>query len=178
MDVIIKSYNCNSIRKKIDIIRNILKTTDILLLQEIMLYESDLNLLDEVDDNFCWAASPSLNISCDGRPKSGLAIFWNKNLSNHVQSRKFNDFSMGLKIDTSNKKYFILNLYLQCDLRNDISLHEYRKSLANVHDLIHNEDFDSIIIAGDLNADPHKGRFWQELLSFTQGLGLSIADLS
>ena len=29
-----------------------------------------------VNDDFCWAASPSLNISCDGRPKGGLAIFY------------------------------------------------------------------------------------------------------
>ena len=76
MDVKIKSYNCNSIRRQIDIIRDILRDTDILMLQEIMLYESDLSLLDEINDDFCWAASPSLNISCDGRPKGGLAIFY------------------------------------------------------------------------------------------------------
>ena len=159
MDVKIKSYNCNSIRRQIDIIRNILRDTDILMLQEIMLYESDLSLLDEINDDFCWAASPSLNISCDGRPKGGLAIFWNKNLSNYIQSKIFNSYAMGITINSSNEKYLILNLYLPCDLRSDVSLHEYRNSLAVIHDIINNEDFDSVIIAGDLNADPQKGRF-------------------
>ena len=49
--------------------------------------------------------------------------------------------------------------------------------MAVIHDIIDNEDFNSIIFAGDLNADPQKGRFWQEFISLTKDLGLLISDL-
>ena len=38
------------------------------------------------------------------------------------------------------------------------------------------EDFDEVIIAGDFNADPNKGRFFKELKSFSNENSLIIID--
>ena len=40
------SYNCNSIRNKVDIIRDLLDSTDILVCQEIILIREDLHFLE------------------------------------------------------------------------------------------------------------------------------------
>ena len=46
------SYNCNSVRKKVDIIRMILKDCDILVLQETLLLAEDSYFIDGIDCNF------------------------------------------------------------------------------------------------------------------------------
>ena len=67
------TYNCFSIRKKIDIVRTILKGCDILLCQEILLLPDDCNLLSAIDRDFScfFVASKSSSISCIGRPIGG-----------------------------------------------------------------------------------------------------------
>ena len=72
------SYNCNSIRKNSEIIKILLKNTDILCLQEIMLTKDDLGILNQFDSEFEHVAFVSDRESsgiCEGRPTAGVAIF-------------------------------------------------------------------------------------------------------
>ena len=50
------SYNCNSIRSKIDIIRELMVDHDIILVQEVLLLEEDLGILDSIHHDFDYTA--------------------------------------------------------------------------------------------------------------------------
>ena len=62
------SYNCNSLRKKIDNVRKLLNGCDILLLQEILLTSDDSSFMNGIDENFTFLFVPSkLPDSNEGR---------------------------------------------------------------------------------------------------------------
>ena len=83
MDLKVISYNCFSIRKRIDPIREILRQSDILILQEIILCEEDCYLLYQIDNEFDVIYQPSKTSDSlgDGRPAGGLAVFHRKSCS-------------------------------------------------------------------------------------------------
>ena len=77
----IVTYNCNSIRAKIDVVRNILSKCDLLLCQEIILPEEEVSFVHGIDNNFSCYVSPSRlpnSITFNGRPAGGFAIFYRK----------------------------------------------------------------------------------------------------
>ena len=72
----------------------------------------------------------------------------------------------------------ILNVLLPCDMRNDSSLGNYRFVIADLINITKYEMYDNIIIAGDFNADPYRGRFWREFNYFFSTPGLTVADMT
>ena len=46
------SYNCHSVRTNIDIVKQLLSSHDVVLLQELMLPEEDIAFIDMIDSNF------------------------------------------------------------------------------------------------------------------------------
>ena len=85
MDLKIVSYNCCSIRKRVDPIKDILKYNDILLCQELILLKDDCTLLEQFDLNFNVLCVPSRAPKGrgDGRPIGGLAIFYRKYIARY-----------------------------------------------------------------------------------------------
>ena len=76
------TYNCNSIRTKIDIIRDLLNDCDVSLLHEIILLNEDKDMFYSIDRNFDFHVFPSrLSISnnFDGRP-AGVSLSCGENL--------------------------------------------------------------------------------------------------
>ena len=71
----IVSYNCNSLRKNIDIVRALLVKCDILVLQEIILLDDDdIGLINDISDQINFIATPSTKAnsnSLDGKPSGG-----------------------------------------------------------------------------------------------------------
>ena len=56
---IVRYSNCCSIRKKFDILRELMKNCDIFLGQEILLLKEDVSFLDGMDDQFDYFVVPS-----------------------------------------------------------------------------------------------------------------------
>ena len=48
--------------------------------------------------------------------------------------------------------------------------------LAKMKIIIMEQNISNVIVAGDFNADPFKGRFWKELLAFIHSMSLSVID--
>ena len=74
----IVSYNCNSIKSKIDNIRELLSSCDILLCQEVILLQHDECYLSGIDDNFESNFVPSAESEPNhgkGRPSGGRVNF-------------------------------------------------------------------------------------------------------
>ena len=78
------SYNCNSVRKNIDLIRMLLGKCDVLLLQEIILLECDLDTISQINDQINFIARPSRKShsnTFDGKLSGGSAIIWSKSIN-------------------------------------------------------------------------------------------------
>ena len=84
------------------------------------------------------------------------------------------DSSIGLVFNAENEKLLFLNVYFPCDKQTADALHDYRCMLAKLKVVIDEHNFTSLLIVGDFNADPTKGRFWKELNNFMQSLSLIV----
>ena len=86
---------------------------------------------------------------------------------------------MGLKIIfPNNVTYLVLNIYCICDYGSVEALIEYKSTLADLHNIINCESFYDVILTGDFNADPFKGRFFSEISRFNSENGLAFADVA
>ena len=181
MDLKIVSYNnCNSIRKNSEIVQNLMSSHDIILLQEIFLVEDDINFLGNLNILFEFAAVPSsvnLNSGFRGRPKGGLAILWRRFLNQYVRPIIFSNRIMGIELSIEDKNILIINVYFPCDYRDLHSLILYRTVLAEMANIFDSSNADTIVIAGDMNCDPFKGRFFAELCEFVNHYNCMVADL-
>ena len=111
-----------------------------------------------------------------GRSSGGLAVLWRKMTNIKCFPKIFTNRIMGLKIEIGPARYLVINIYLICDYRNVESLVEYKSILAELGNVLASEDFDNVIIAGDWNADPNKGRFFNEYISFLRENSLFSSD--
>ena len=75
------SYNCNSLRKNIDLIRMLLGKCDVLLLQEIILLECDLDIISQISDQINFIARPSRIAHSNTSFFRWSAIIWSKSLN-------------------------------------------------------------------------------------------------
>ena len=173
------SYNCNSVRNNAEIVKSLLLDADILVLQEIMLEKSDINILGNFNNNFRYAAfvnDREREGICEGRPSGGVAIFWRAELAKFVSPLYVNNFLIGVTLSTSNYKILLLNVYMPCDMQTADALYKYKQSLAILGSVITEQNFNHVILVGDFNADPRKGRFWRLLRDFVDSLSLLVLD--
>lgn len=175
----IASYNCNSVRKNSENVKNVLNANDIVCLQELLLSKSDLPVLNDFNENFNHIAfvedreSQGIN---EGRPSRGVAIFWRKCFTSDVTPILIDDRMIALCLNSDTVKILLLNVYLPCDKQNSEAFHEYRSALAKLKCIIDEQNIDHVLLMGDFNADPFKGRFWGELKRFTNEMSLMILN--
>ena len=158
---------------------------NILMLQETLLpnhaIENIDRLLGEMLDFVEYYFVPAVrdeDCFC-GRSKGGLAMIWNKMVSPYVTTRTFTDRIGGLSISVNNVRILLLNIYMPCDYRNSDSLFEFRSVIEDIRNIFNDElqDYDEIVFAGDWNADPFKGRFYNELKDFIKDISFIIVDV-
>ena len=174
------SYNCSSIGKNMEIVKNLLLSSDIVVLQELMLYMRDLSLLNDIDDNFDNFATVEDDVSDDiseGRPTRGVAVFWRKELSHCVRAVQVNKSLGGIVLSGERGNMLILNVYMPCHFETVDALDNYRQMIAVLEDVIREQNINNLLIVGDLNADPNRGRFWGELLPFLEAYMLTSIDV-
>ena len=94
------SYNCNSAKKSVDIIRELIDTHDIVCLQETFLSASDSDFINGLhkDINFCISDCVFKGDLEKGRPKGGLVILWKSYLDALIKPVIFNESCLGIKI--------------------------------------------------------------------------------
>jgi len=174
------SYNCNSIRKKIDIIRLLLKSCDVLVLQEIILVNDDLGFIYSIDDQFDLHVMPSkcpISENLEGRPSGGLAIFWRKSLNIDVEMNTVHDNFMLVTITCGSWSVGLANVYMPHDDRSRDVISNYSQILGELHASIDELDTGNIICIGDFNADPTRGRLWESVSGFCESNNFSVSDL-
>ena len=73
----------------------------------------------------------------------------------------------GLKLVNWECVYLLLNIYAFSDYGNTESLMIYKSHMAELSSICVNESFTDVIIVGDFNSDPNKGRIYAELTNLT-----------
>ena len=169
----ITSYNCNSFRNNFENVRALLHDCDIILLQELMLEKRDLEILGDLHEDFKYIAEVrdrEMDGICEGRPSKGVAIYWRDAFSSSISPVYANDSLIGIIVNSGSSRLLILNVYLPCDTQDRFAVNEYKQSLANLENVIRDQNVHEVLIMGDFNADPNKGRFWHILNEFTNSL--------
>ena len=173
----IASYNCNSVRKRVDIVRSILDNCDIILLQEILLLEEDRHFINGLDSSFETYVVASKHYYClEGRPSGGLAILWKKNLNFEIKIICTHYNFIVASLMTMSKCIAMANIYMPHDDGSRDVLTEYDQVLGELHASLDSVDTDNIICFGDFNADPNRGRFWGRVSEFCASYNFRLVD--
>ena len=178
----ISSYNCRNFNDlKIPYCKNILKSADILLLQEHCLFESMFSEFLHLGYVDYHAVSPmDINEPIIGRPYGGCAIIWHSNIDCKIRpvsidSGRVCAVTMTFENGTS---LLLINTYLPCDDRYaGCKYDDTLETLSKITSLIEEHDCDLVIVAGDLNAHfdrntPHV----KAVLEFANGIGLKCGS--
>ena len=179
MNIRFCTYNCNSVRANFENVKNILSNCDIVFLQELLLCRSDLPILDELNNDFeniAFVQDRESDGIMEGRPTRGVAVLWRKSLSSYISPLLIDDSVIGIILSNVTSKVLLLNVYMPCDMQTLDALHNYRTMLAKLGVLMKEQNLNNVILTGDFNADPRKGRFWGELKVFMDSFSLFILD--
>ena len=167
----ISSFNCNSLRKHVDVVRAVMNECDVLACQEIILLPDDIYLLDMIDENFMFVAVPSKTPNSDtfdGRPSGGLVIFWRKSLDISVEVVAESDHFQVVIMRIGNEIFCVSKIYMPYDNKAADSVVNYSFILAELQVVLDSINTNNLLCLGDFNADPNKGRLWPLLIDFTQ----------
>lgn len=146
------------------------------MLQECMIYEENSDIYDKLCNTHYYVYEPSQPTQSGyGRPMGGLAIFYKKQI--YTEKFPINKRLIGIKCKSSTGIILLINVYMPCDYHDIESEDNYIEQLAQLSEIIQNENYNKIYIIGDFNADPNKGRFYNLLYTFSVQNNLIIADI-
>ena len=91
-------------------------------------------------------------------------------------SIKFRDRIMGLRFRIDGYICLILIFYSNCDYRTKDSFVEFKSIMAQLSNICSEESYDDILLTGDFNCDPGRGRFLNEFSDKEVDHSLCIAD--
>ena len=177
-NLILTTFNCNSIMKHIDIIRGLLKSSDILCLQETLLVEDLSGYLDGIDPryDFCYTPARTGDHLSAGRPSGGLAIFWPRDLTGHIEPLEFEHDIMGLRLSINERTLLLLNVYLPYERSDTESRDLYQERVSCMVSILDNEMYDDVVVLGDFNAEKSRGGNWNFLDAQLQDFNICQAD--
>ena len=124
----IVSYDCNSAKNRVDVIRELINNHDIVCLQETFLNKSDTDFIMGLDKNINFFISDSqVNYNANGgHPKGGLLIIWKKYLDKAISPILFHTNYIG--ISSADNDYLLVNVYLPYDDHSNDQLTNYRQN--------------------------------------------------
>ncbi len=113
----------------------------------------------------------------EGRPSKGVAILWKNSLSNNIDSVYCNERIIGVIMRFRDVQIFIVNVYLPCDKQDEDSLDEFRNTIATLDNFLAEHNCNNVLIAGDFNASPNKGRFWTDIFNLLKSKCFIFSDV-
>ena len=179
MDLKIVTYNCFSVRLRINPIKEILQDTDILLLQEILLYEEDCKMLEQLHHGFEVIFVPSRTPDSfgEGRPIGGLALLHRTSLNIKFSNILKHDNFLAAMLKMGEFSFALFNIYMPFDDRTIDSLVNYQNVLGEIQYILDNLHENNVLFAGDFNASyVDSSRFWPSLNNFLEQNDLKIDD--
>ena len=162
----VATFNCNSIRNNNETVKSLLAYNDIVVLQELMLCECDVDYLSLLSPNHDWCCGVKDKVIdgiTTGRPSKGVAIMWKKCYSSYIKPLSIDNTINAIIIESTIGNILLINVYMPYENNTDDSLDKFRCSLSIVESIMLEHDICNVLLIGDFNADPKKGKFWLEL---------------
>ena len=157
------SFSVTGIKREIDqcYVKKLLKeeSIDILLLQEIWLLETQLNILNDVSEDYMYTAVSGVDSKSNllpGRPKGGVAIMWRKNILHKIKPVfQKNKRVCAIEISLRDaKQILVICCYMPCDNNHRTQVDdEFIDCLDAVHTCMASKPYHAVIIGGDINID-------------------------
>ena len=185
----VSTYNVKHFKEeKIPYCREVMKTANILFLQEHCLYNNTMDDLLKIGCvNYVGTSAMNEQEIRYGRPFGGCAVIWQSNLMCEVEQIDTDmDRICAVKmIINGNVNILLLNLHLPCDSRSrDENFYETIDILNRISCIKSDQNWDMIIIGGDFNADmtrntPHVNAVKNFIAchKLHNGLDSSVADV-
>ena len=161
------------------IINLLLPKCDVLLLQETLIADHAFDVFCEFNNEFDFYAVSSVRNTSNffGKSSGGLVILYRKTLSKYISPVYCSSRVMGIRIVSEYSQLLIINVYFTCDYRNDDSLASYQTTLSEIRVICESEVYDTIVISGDFNCDPNKGRFYKYFCETLDELSMKSVDI-
>jgi exonuclease III len=153
----IASWNCQGLKSNICGIKDLMKSADIIFLQEIWLEEYEGSFIQSIDRTFGVKFLSGMDPSREknrGRPFGGVAILWKKAIIDNVGGTIYgeNRRILGVELVIGGNKFKCINVYAPCEYKGheDPDIYEFWGQLNACIELWESE---KIIIGGDFNTD-------------------------
>lgn len=173
------SFNCKSVKRSVDGIRELCKTCHIIGLQETWLLPEEIPYLGTIHTGFGYTGISAVDTSADilrGRPYGGVALLWNTSVFQNVSVIQCsNNRVCAIKIETGNRSIIVISVYMPVNAL--VNLPDFTNCLGAVSAIISEQNVDSVFILGDFNADPQEV-FFNELNDFCKEQHWSCADIN
>ncbi|XP_060801616.1 uncharacterized protein LOC132902036 [Amyelois transitella] len=161
------SYNCKSVTRSVDAIRELCKTADLVALQETWLLPHDISYLGTIDTEFAYCGKSAVDTSAGilrGRPYGGLAILWRKSVFANVSIVECaSERIMAIKILINSQQFLVFSVYMPTV--SDDNLPEFTERLSEISAVVDECGAEYVYVLGDFNAQ-HSTVFGKELASF------------
>ncbi|CAH2216034.1 jg25937, partial [Pararge aegeria aegeria] len=163
----IVTFNCKSVKRSSDGIREFCKTADIVALQETWLLPDELSFLETLSDDFSSTGVSAVDTAAGmlrGRPYGGVALLWRRSAFQNVSIVQcHNSRICAIRIVLPEKSCIVMSVYMPTDAVANLA--EFTDVLSSVNAVIDTYSESCVYILGDYNAHPTE-RFYIELSQF------------
>lgn len=172
------SFNCRSVKRSWECVKNLCQTGDVIALQETWLLPHDLALLATVDPDFSFTCKSAVDTSAGvlrGRPYGGVAILWRKSVLPCVTVLTCNSVRLcAIKVNIGSSEILVFSVHMPTDSVE--SLPEFTECMSEIEAIVETNDCESVFVLGDFNAHPGE-LFYRELLTFCTDLNWVCVDI-
>ncbi|VVC97648.1 unnamed protein product [Leptidea sinapis] len=162
-NITLATFNCRSVKRSAEQIKELSENVDILALQETWLPPHDLGFVNGLSQHFSCFAKSAVDTSTGilkGRPYGGLPLMWRKSLFPSVSIIDCtSDKLAAVQIDLGGRHILVMTVYLPFDDGYEDCLADFIACLGNIVAVI--SDIEAIYVLGDFNA--HFGTRFDEL---------------
>ncbi|KAJ2937290.1 hypothetical protein O0L34_g19530 [Tuta absoluta] len=176
------SFNCKSVKRSCQHIRDLCNDYHIISLQEHWLTPEELNYLNTIDNRFASYGLSAMNSSActiKGRPFGGVAVLWRKDLFTDVTPLDSGCPRVAaVRLQFTGRSLIVMSVYMPTDLAANLPL------LTECYGVMSavcafNDDVDCIICLDDYNSDVNRQNnlFGSELLLYCKEEDWVCADI-
>ncbi|XP_063374960.1 uncharacterized protein LOC134662618 [Cydia amplana] len=129
------TFNCKSVKRSVDCIKDLCRRSDIIALQETWLCWDEIPYLNTIDENFCSTGTSAVDTSAGmlrGRPYGGVGLLWRRSAFQSVSVVQCENARLcAIKIMTAdNQLVIVVSVYMPTDCSDNVA--EFTDCLAEV----------------------------------------------
>lgn len=145
------SFNCKSVKRSVDSVREICEMSDVVALQETWLLPHDIPFLSTISDKFEYTGRSAVDTSAGlltGRPYGGVAILWRKGIFNDVTILECTSSRLAaIRATVGDRSIIVISVYMPTDSTDNLPL--FTEVLGEISAIVASADIESIFSLGN-----------------------------